>query len=159
MNDKELADKVVALGVAAKAPCEKEWWLYYTPEIVPGLTAKNFVRDWRVAGALMERCQQNAHELAINTAWERFSMFMMVQIRYEPYLAPELANPSMFMMVQIRYEPYLAPELANPRAVIEACVEALEDSGDGKRGIDWSKVPETIQPSELKLWQENIDDD
>jgi hypothetical protein len=138
MNDKELADKVVALGVAAKAPCEKEWWLYYTPEIVPGLTAKNFVRDWRVAGALMERCQQNAHELAINTAWERFSMFMMVQIRYEPYLAPELANP---------------------RAVIEACVEALEDSGDGKRGIDWSKVPETIQPSELKLWQENIDDD
>ena len=42
---------------------------------------------------------------------------------------------------------------------LEKALAALEDSGDGKRGIDWSKVPETIQPSELKLWQENIDDD
>ncbi len=42
MNDKELADKVVALGV-------------HPEETLPD---DEFVRDWRVAGALMEKCQK-----------------------------------------------------------------------------------------------------
>ena len=59
MKDKELADKIVALlldfhdwgdnpGQASERYGAKNWHL---PKI-----AHDFVRDWRVAGALMEKC-------------------------------------------------------------------------------------------------------
>ena len=62
MNDKELADKVVALGVYYRRTPDKPngdpvyvkseyWW--------DGLSARAFVRDWRVAGALMEKACHN----------------------------------------------------------------------------------------------------
>jgi hypothetical protein len=60
VSDKELADAVVAHGVGEYLPVNHshldlptgEWWHLdgvYTP------TAEQFVRDWRVAGALMEK--------------------------------------------------------------------------------------------------------
>ena len=56
MSDKELADRVVALEVANRFPDEKEWWIYSLKNIGPnGQVASQFVRDWRVAGALMEK--------------------------------------------------------------------------------------------------------
>ena len=51
MNDKELADRVVALGVGITADGKyglPDWKRYL-------YAAKHFVRDWRVAGALLER--------------------------------------------------------------------------------------------------------
>ena len=55
MNDKELADRIVALGIGkAYHNCYGDW---YCPPGVSGnygINDKTFVRDWRVAGALME---------------------------------------------------------------------------------------------------------
>lgn len=57
MTDKELADKVVALGVG-------RYWPEASPEprydmangcMFSTSEAPEFLRDWRVAGALMER--------------------------------------------------------------------------------------------------------
>jgi len=56
MNDKELADKVVALeldglhGRYAHKAGNREWFTY-----ARDMEAKEFVRDWRVAGVLMEK--------------------------------------------------------------------------------------------------------
>ncbi len=54
MTDQELADKVVALGIG-----QKNGPKMYVPPNHPFLNpqyADDFVRDWRVAGALMEKC-------------------------------------------------------------------------------------------------------
>ena len=58
MDDKELADNVVALGVG-------EYRLDGLNDSkygfgIWGMTAKQFVRDWRVAGALMEKVLREA---------------------------------------------------------------------------------------------------
>ena len=66
MSDKELADKVVALGVAEYDATLPNWpaysmrnpngsWDYFEDELL--------VRDWRVAGALMEKCQKMVEAL------------------------------------------------------------------------------------------------
>ena len=56
MNDKELADAVVALGVA-EISCNfsHKWYRVLNRTMSMGLQPINFVRDWRVAGALLER--------------------------------------------------------------------------------------------------------
>jgi len=61
-QDKKLADGVVALGVG----CTFEWGdtegvmsQCWAPDSeTSGMDADKFVRDWRVAGALMEKCQK-----------------------------------------------------------------------------------------------------
>ena len=55
MNDKELADRVVALGVGGENV--GNYWIDPDDDALGWLDAKEFVRDWRVAGALMEKCQ------------------------------------------------------------------------------------------------------
>ena len=56
MTDQELADWVIALGVGRKYPSATEQWLYCIAEAhVKGCTKKDFVHDWRVAGALLEK--------------------------------------------------------------------------------------------------------
>ena len=61
MNDKELADAVVALGIGTQVDYPKSSdgvGFYHTPGDdcgeSDGVYSKLFVRDWRVAGALME---------------------------------------------------------------------------------------------------------
>ena len=56
MNDKKLADKCVALGVGGHG-LDAEIEIYWIGDSNTMLT-KKFVRDWRVAGALMEKCQK-----------------------------------------------------------------------------------------------------
>ena len=61
MTDKELADKVVALGVGRQGEYPKSadgCGFYYTPTDAntheeEGLYSKLFVRDWRVAGTML----------------------------------------------------------------------------------------------------------
>ena len=55
MTDQELADKVVALGIARKAI---NFDHYHLPQ-QPMFEAVRFVRDWRVAGALMEKMYED----------------------------------------------------------------------------------------------------
>lgn len=62
MNDKELADKVVAIGVGA---FDLPFLGVKTYEINGERLATDvFVRDWRVAGQLIEKCRDN--DISIN---------------------------------------------------------------------------------------------
>ena len=58
MIDKELADAVVAMGAD---DCGDYRWI--EAGVIDSLPAEQFVRDWRVAGALMEKCDGTAHVL------------------------------------------------------------------------------------------------
>ncbi len=53
MNDKELADRCVALGVGAYDAEESR--LMWSPGASIPVPFQSFVRDWRVAGACLEK--------------------------------------------------------------------------------------------------------
>ena len=110
MNDKELADRVVALGVEEIGQTDFRYTLtkgigtaYMMPEI--------FVRDWRVAGALMERAVKQ-------DLW--FNLF-------------QDAHDQKRCVIDLMYGPDnkeitdMASDRSLPRAIIEACVEALQE--------------------------------
>ena len=58
-KDKELADKIVALGVGGYVS-DGTYRLSLTT--LESLLEDEFVRDWRVAGALMEKCEAQCVE-------------------------------------------------------------------------------------------------
>ena len=97
MDDKTLADAVVALGVGYFAPKD----VYGIPPDGSGerKTAHDFVRDWRVAGALMEKMAGSAMSPC---EWYFMSPLWKVYTN-----GGGVRNESL------------------PRAIIEACVEAL----------------------------------
>ena len=101
ITDKELADKVVALGVGHFGENPGE---YYLNRSRIGLY-DSFVRDWRVAGALMEKCQEIVCG-NYNEFYARCNIYD--QDGEKEYEYPDrISNDSL------------------PRAIIEACVEAL----------------------------------
>ncbi len=51
MNDKELADAVVALGVGRLSKIAENGYQF---EVTTNIAIEDFVRDWRVAGNLLE---------------------------------------------------------------------------------------------------------
>ena len=114
MNDKELADKVVALGVGSLLPAKNKygvhvrsypWYEINDDEFVSGSTAKSakqFVRDWRVAGSLMEKVDWAGANIDI----EKWSTGYEVAIDGSIYREDE----------------------SLPRAIIAACTEALVES-------------------------------
>ncbi len=57
MNDTELAEALVERGIGERVPGEQhfEGFNYRTPEPESICTAEYFVRDWRVAGACLEK--------------------------------------------------------------------------------------------------------
>ena len=62
MNDRELADKIVALGVGESVSS----LFFLSGAHNEPVDAEFFVRDWRVAGALMEKCiEQKIHLVPI----------------------------------------------------------------------------------------------
>ena len=101
MTDKELADRVVALGVAQID--DMGAGIYFLPRIIwPPRSAENFVRDWRVAGALMERCGGFGVGGAGDDGY------------YAVVVGEQGSNES------------VTEDESLPRAIISACVEALE---------------------------------
>ena len=96
MSDKELAERVVALGAGKKIDS-----IYYSW----GQQAGKFVRDWRVAGALMEKC------LSVE--------FITVRRTGERSAVARAGGPTSD-----------AVDLSLPRAICEACVEALEQDNE-----------------------------
>jgi len=114
MNDKELADAVVALGVGQKDPHQKIL-PYQAPDSNEWDEDELFVRDWRVAGALMEMwAEDQQHEFDIGSDKGLF------------YCAPQAPDDYSWNSVcWIQNE-------SLPRAIIEACVEALGEDTRNK---------------------------
>ena len=99
MTDQELADKVVALGADQ---CGNEYrWL--RADVVDSLLDEDFVRDWRVAGALMEKVH---HIQKTTNSWDQTVIIA----------APERPGKDQI---------YIVVEESTTRAITEACVEAL----------------------------------
>ena len=102
MNDRELADAVVALGVAKRYPDESEWWVYWF-DGAGSFSAKEFVRDWRVAGKMIEKV--------------------------DGVYVEALFGGGCFQVQVIKMDCESTDwheDLSTPRAIIEACVEALK---------------------------------
>ncbi len=100
MTDKELADKIVALGVG-EGP--NNYVAYSLNEALRNWQPPNyFVRDWRVAGALMEKVDSTYPEKLIDDSWQ-------VQASMDATPTEWITNESL------------------PRAINEACVEAIGD--------------------------------
>ena len=102
-NDKELADKIVALGVGkhqhfAEGRDKGDWYGYDST----GDTATYFVHDWRVAGALMEKAARFI-KIDLDKSNGQWYVYVQGQDPKEPVTMNE--------------------ELS--RAINEACVEAL----------------------------------
>jgi len=105
MTNKELADRVVALGVGVTGPYpdEKDWELY-SLNLEESFTAKELVRDWRVAGALMEK--MDGELLIWRQAYDNDSPVWIVETH--------LTNAD-------------GRDESLPRAIIEAYCEAVKD--------------------------------
>ena len=110
MDPKVLAEALVEAGVLVKDETIKPGraWKYYLPDypdLLYGCVAA--ITDWRVAGALMEKV--SCVELAV------------------------LVNMSEWQAMAFPPDDFEAFEVINesaPRAIIEACVAALEDTDD-----------------------------
>lgn len=102
-TDKELADAVVALGVGQKDEHQKIL-PYQAPMDIDGQwsEANEFVRDWRVAGALMEKTKDH---ILIYESCDQWHVGWDLDQDGCP-------------VCEVHNEPL-------PRAIIEACVEAL----------------------------------
>ncbi len=124
VNDKELADKVVALGVGNKSKTQYSDInpLWRTPS-GHHLDAPEFVRDWRVVGALLKQVFDR-----------RFSFMVMQMPDGKPMMtiqrpigsAGEYADPS-------TRRGWASQVVDNdlPRAITSACVSALSTGGSG----------------------------
>ncbi len=97
-----LANRVVALGVAQRIdvtpPHKGTAWIMSDGEVA-WISTEAFVSDWRVAGALMEECRKRGIHLRFDST--------------RVFVGP---NASAFCRISDSL----------PRAIIEACVEALE---------------------------------
>ena len=108
MTDKELADKVVALGVGHTK--EDYGKVYYVPpdgdDYHDILSAFGFVRNWRVAGALMEKWGNGIEYVLIVNKWE--ASYTYEESSFKQNII--VLNESL------------------PRAITEACCKVLPDS-------------------------------
>ena len=124
MNDRELADRIVALGVGSMLSAKNKhgvyvrsypWYEVNDDEFMAGSTKKSashFVRDWRVAGAMMEKVinkdnREDNGNYDIQTHHESGKYWTMIDSNHG-WANEGVQNESL------------------PRAINEACVEALE---------------------------------
>lgn len=111
MDDKELADAVVALGVGSIYSFGGKQY-YYIAGVIPrrlSLNADLFVHDPRVAMALMER--MGPHKIETN--------YCKYTDGSEDWLCYIEHNDTLDKLAQVRNE-------SLPRAITEACVKALQ---------------------------------
>ena len=106
MNDKELADAVVALGVGNYNGTT----MYFYGRSFDAIP--EFVRDWRVAGALMEKAQSKPDYLQFILDKSKISS----QAAHRVWAYEDLDGGS---ISHARNE-------SLPRAIAEACCEALK---------------------------------
>lgn len=101
MNDKSLADKVVALGVNRRQT--PDLCGAYDPQTWSDQSDQDFVRDFRVAGALIEK-----HPEGVTYTFDDDSANWVAWV-YGKGHEGQFSNESL------------------PRAIIEACCEALSE--------------------------------
>ena len=106
MNDKELADRIVALWVGDYHIDNMPDYLY-SLDNTP-FSAEQFVRDWRVAGALMEKC------------------FCMTATHFSERPHKAIAGWQATACMETGMTSVVNGSDSLPRAINEACVEALE---------------------------------
>ena len=118
MNAKELADTVVALGVGRQgtAISADGVGFYYTPtdentHEEEGLYSKLFVRDWRVAGALMEKVEAKGYDFVADVQAGKQAIIRTGRWSGERCSTENTKG--------------IGTDESLPRAIIEACVEAL----------------------------------
>ena len=104
MNNEELADRVVALGVGEVSRKRLPIIQYRFHEY---FSAYKFVREWRVAGALMEKCW------SVEIDKRGCPWWVAAERPKKPQKFRKAKNESL------------------PRAIIEACVEALDSVQTG----------------------------
>lgn len=113
MTDQELADKVVTFGIG-RSPRPLNYRIGGK-----SLSVGAFLRDWRVAGALMEKCVKKSHvtHCLMNRNGD-FSAanYMQVEDKDEEF------GEVLFSQTSESFGDNL------PRAIISACVAALEKS-------------------------------
>jgi hypothetical protein len=127
VNDQQLADAVIALDIGSHQHFsdgrDKGNWYGYDST---GDSADVFVRDWRVAGALMEKCVREADGLRA-----------VIGV-YHPTL--DIYEASIADSSTPVYGTYLdRSDKSLPRAVIKACVEALKSSHSDPQSEDQSE--------------------
>ena len=101
MNDKQLADAVVALGVGGYLGEGKFAGGYCVKGMSRHLADREFVRDWRVAGALVEQ---------------------IIELHYVR------CDGAIYVVIDDKSRYFETESL--PRAIIEACVMALREDDD-----------------------------
>ena len=111
MNDKELADKIVALGVGKANQIYPDalgrfYQIDTNADWQTSVNETKFVRDWRVTGALMEK-----EELVSVRYWMTDIGVWHVEHDYMPPDGKIFVSESL------------------PRAICEACVDALTQLG------------------------------
>ena len=102
MNDHELADAVVTLGVGESLGLD----VVLFPDEGHWIGVNRFVRDWRVCGALMERCF--FHQFYKNDGDTEWSC-AVASFEQDSTRDVDVENESL------------------PRAIIEACVKGLQE--------------------------------
>ena len=114
MNDKELADRCVALGVGLQK--DLNGYYCYPPNSDTPIHYQRLVRDWRVAGSLMEKMDGELLIWRINYEDEDLEGGELISVLtgYAWVVEPVRSKDS-------RQDESL------PRAIIEACCEALND--------------------------------
>ena len=116
MNDKELADRVVALGVGKANQIYPDGiGKFYQVDVdadwQTSVNESKFVRDWRVAGAMMERCRN------IHIYWDDIDFSV---VAHGPFVTGKTTGKGEVDALSKNFYPL-------PRAIIEACCEALYD--------------------------------
>lgn len=110
MTDQELADKVVALDLGYVQYDQQDkfapYFISFDRYDDRKVAAEVLVRDWRVAGALMQKALHDGPDGDLYVGWCPDKEFWVVNDDY--------TNDS----------PIITGE-SLPRAIIEACVEAL----------------------------------
>jgi len=105
MDDQELADKIVALGILRRIEGDDNHGVLYNCEILDPLErAEDVVRDWRVAGALIDIVAANEMDISIS----HHKLTGMAYVIIQPSGISAMSEYT-------------------PRAICEACVEALSD--------------------------------
>lgn len=106
MTDKELADKVVALGVVTLGDD-----LYYRDDI-GYVSVVDLLEAWRVAGALMEKCLKRGQDVRCG----RTGKYKEQDGKF--YCGVDTSKRG---FAEVAYNDHPV------RAIIEACVEALSE--------------------------------
>ena len=110
MNDKDLADTVVAKGVGF-AVTDIHYALHNTNRVGIEMLPDDFVRDWRVAGALMEKVEAKGYDFVADVQAGKQAIIRTGRWSGERCSTENTKG--------------IGTDESLPRAIIEACVEAL----------------------------------